>query len=339
MLTGGIGYTYALGSRQSPSNPDLDFVNNTQPFTQINLTAYPYMPNKKADGVTPGYGGAGGLIVPPPDVSMVATGFTGRRAIVDNANCGTCHVSLGVGPDFHAGQRNDATTCNWCHRPNQTSSAWSANQKDFIHAIHGADERTNHFTWHEESATDGFWKTTYPGVLNECEMCHLPGTYDFSSTATTSAYPNMLASTVGQGTYAAGSVHAPYVAEATNYGAASATTRSPAPRPTPIRPRSSPRPSSRPALLPRLGDRDRPHADQRRLVLRAAQHGVHQAAAGGVPALPRPRRRRLDLRPARVHALTDLRSCSSARQFAADDAGRCRMIACMSSRPARALAR
>ena len=29
MLTGGIGYTYALGSRQSPANPDLDFINNT----------------------------------------------------------------------------------------------------------------------------------------------------------------------------------------------------------------------------------------------------------------------------------------------------------------------
>ena len=123
MLTGGIGYTYSLGSRQSPSNPDLDFVNNTLPFTQTNLPAYPYTPNKKADGTTPGYGGVGGLIVPPPDVSMVATGFSGRRAVVDNTKCGACHVSLGVGPDFHAGQRNDAGTCNWCHRPNQTNSA------------------------------------------------------------------------------------------------------------------------------------------------------------------------------------------------------------------------
>jgi OmcA/MtrC family decaheme c-type cytochrome len=219
MLTGGIGYTYALGSRQTPPNADLDFVNNTQPFTQINLTAYPYTPNKKADGVTNGYGGTGGLIVPPKDVSMVATGFTARRQIVDNTHCDSCHVSLGVGPDFHAGQRNDSPTCNWCHRPNQTSSAWSANQKDFIHSIHAADLRTVPFSWHEASPTDGFFNTTYPGVLNECEMCHLPGTYDFSSDATTSAYPNMLASTVGQGTYAAGSVHSPYVAEATNYGA------------------------------------------------------------------------------------------------------------------------
>src|SRR4029079_6194637 len=210
--------TYALGTRQAPSNADLDFINNTQPFTQTNLTAYPYLANKKADGVTPGYGGVGGLIVPPPDVSMVATGFTARRAIVDTGKCGSCHVLLGVGPDFHAGQRNDAGTCNWCHRPNQTSSAWSANAKDFVHAIHGAEKRGTDFTWHEESPTEGFWKTTYPGVLNKCEMCHLPAPYDFSSAATMAAYPNMLASTVGQGTYALLSVHSPYATEAVNYG-------------------------------------------------------------------------------------------------------------------------
>jgi OmcA/MtrC family decaheme c-type cytochrome len=219
MLTGGIGYTYGLGSRQSPPNPDLDFVNNTMPFTQIDLPAYPYTPNKKADGVTPGYGGVGGLIVPPPDVSMVATGFTGRRQIVDNARCGSCHVSLGVGPDFHAGQRNDGATCSWCHRPNQTSSGWSANAKDFVHAIHGAEKRTTRFTWHQLSPTEGFWETTYPAVLNKCETCHLPGTYDFSSAAAKAAAPSMLPSTVGQGTYAAGSVHAPYVDEGTAYGA------------------------------------------------------------------------------------------------------------------------
>ncbi len=218
MLTGGIGYTYGLGSRQNPPNPDLDFNNNTQPFTQIDLAAYPYRPNRKSDGTTPGYAGAGGLIVPPLDVSAVATGYTARRAIVDNSKCSTCHVSLGVGPDFHAGQRNDAKTCNWCHRPTQTSAGWSGNQKDFIHALHGAKKRTTNFTWHQESPTEGFWKTTYPGVLNDCEMCHLPGTYDFSSSRTTDAYRNMLASTVGQGTYSTGSLHAPYVTEATSYG-------------------------------------------------------------------------------------------------------------------------
>ena len=224
MLTGGIGYTYSLGSLQTDHT--LDFINNNLPLTQINLSAYPYTPNAS------GYGGKGGLIVPALDVWKVATGYSGRRPdangnpqpIVATAKCNACHVSLGVGPDFHAGQRNDATSCNFCHRPNQTSSAWSANQKDFVHSIHGAEKRGTAFTWHEKSLTEGYWQTTYPAVLNRCEMCHLPGTYDFSTTTAMNALPNMLPSTVGQGTYAPGSVHAPStppynVQEATNYGA------------------------------------------------------------------------------------------------------------------------
>jgi OmcA/MtrC family decaheme c-type cytochrome len=188
MLTGGLGYTYSLGSAPT-------FANNSQPLTQINLLAYPYTPNAS------GFAGQGGLIVPAPDVWKVATGFTGRRIIVDNSKCSSCHVTLGVGPDFHAGQRNDSSSCNFCHRPNQTSSAWSANQKDFIHAIHGSEKRTVPFNWHAKSATDGYYKVTYPAVLNKCEMCHLPGTYDFSTTAAQAALPNMLFSTVGQGRY------------------------------------------------------------------------------------------------------------------------------------------
>jgi len=212
MLTGGIGYTYALGSTQT--DPALNFINNTQPLTQIDLLKYPYTSNPN------GLGGVGGLIVPALDVWKVADGFTQRRSIVATAKCAACHVSLGVGPDFHAGQRNDAASCNFCHRPNLTSSGWSANQKDFVHAIHGAEKRTVHFTWHQRSPTDGFWNTTYPAVLNRCEMCHLPGTFDFSLPATQAALPNMLPSTVGVGTYAAGSVHSPYVQEGFNYGTA-----------------------------------------------------------------------------------------------------------------------
>ncbi len=221
MLTGGIGYTYSLGSVQT--DPTLNFINNNQPLTQINLPAYPYTPNPS------GFSGTGGLIVPAPDIWKVATGYTGRRTdpttgkqqlIVATEKCAGCHVSLGVGPDFHAGQRNDATSCNFCHRPNLTSSGWSANQKDFVHSIHGAEKRGVQFTWHEKSPTDGYWKTTYPAVLNRCEMCHLPGTYDFSTPAMTAALPNMLPSTAGAGTYAAGSVHSPYVTEGVSYGSA-----------------------------------------------------------------------------------------------------------------------
>src|SRR3954463_8655572 len=214
MLPGGIGYTYSLGSVQTAPVPN--FVNHNQPLTQTNLLAYPYTPNDPAE---PGRsGGQGGLVGPALDTTRAGPVSRARGSIAAPWKCPPCHVSLGVGPDFHAGQRNEAATCNWCHNPNRTSSAWSANQKDFVHAIHGAEKRGVDFNWHQQSPAKGYWQTTYPAVLNRCEMCHLPGTYDFSLTSTTNALPNMLASTVGQGTYAAGTVHSPYVAEATSYG-------------------------------------------------------------------------------------------------------------------------
>jgi OmcA/MtrC family decaheme c-type cytochrome len=205
MLTGGIGYTYSLGTGPN-------FTNNNLPLTQTDLPAYKYESN------APAQGGKGGLIVPAPDVWKVADGYTARRKIVANEKCAACHVTLGVGPDFHAGQRNDATSCNFCHNPNRTSNGWSANQKDFVHSIHGAEKRTVKFTWHEKSATEGYWQTTYPAVLNRCEMCHLAGTYDFSTAAMTAALPNMLPSTVGQGTYTSSPANSPNITVGNPYG-------------------------------------------------------------------------------------------------------------------------
>jgi OmcA/MtrC family decaheme c-type cytochrome len=121
--------------------------------------------------------------------------------VVTTAKCNACHVQLGVGPTFHAGQRNDSPTCAFCHKPNQTSSGWSANAKDFIHGIHGAGKRTVPFTWHAVTPTGTYADVTYPGILNKCEMCHNAGQYDFSSSAQMSAYQNMLPSTVGVRTY------------------------------------------------------------------------------------------------------------------------------------------
>ncbi len=127
----------------------------------------------------------GGLIVIAPNVQMVATGYTGRRAIVEDKRCNACHQELGTFTKdaFHAGQRNDATTCSWCHTPNRTSSGWSADSTSFVHAIHASAKRQVPFNWHAVSATKGFFKTTYPGILNDCLTCHLPGTFDFSATA------------------------------------------------------------------------------------------------------------------------------------------------------------
>jgi OmcA/MtrC family decaheme c-type cytochrome len=214
MLTGGMGYAYDL-----PKN---------QPLTQTNLAAYPY------DATT----GTGGLIVPIPNKSVVGkkqdladpakfTNYSARRAIVSNDKCNACHEFLGAAPSYHVGQRNDAPTCSFCHNPNRTSSAWSANAKDFVHGVHAAGFRTEPFTWHQLSDTEGFWQVTYPAAVDNCEACHLPGTYDFRASASAAALPNLLSSTVAtsqsittthlDATYA-GLDHSPYVNETTDYG-------------------------------------------------------------------------------------------------------------------------
>ncbi|HIJ87165.1 MAG TPA: OmcA/MtrC family decaheme c-type cytochrome [Desulfuromonadales bacterium] len=173
MLTGGLGYQY-------------DYPNN-QPLTQMNVTGVP--PYDLTTKI-------GGLIMAPTNVVKVATGYSGRRAIVANAKCNACHVQLGVKPQFHVGQRNDAPTCSFCHNTNRVNSGWSANLKDSIHSLHAASKRDTRFSW-EVSAGAKYWAVTLPGtnasnrpVLKNCEMCHLAGMYDFSNSAYTSTTYN-----------------------------------------------------------------------------------------------------------------------------------------------------
>jgi OmcA/MtrC family decaheme c-type cytochrome len=180
MLTGGLGYTYAL--------------NGTPPLVQTNIPEYPWVPNVPADGKA-----QGGLSVPAPNVWKVATGFTGRRPIVDNAKCKNCHVQLGAAPNFHAGQRNDGPTCSFCHNPNRTSSGWSAGSKYFIHAIHAGRARTVNYTWHATAAGPGYDEVEFPGTLNACTTCHLPNTFDFTSATNLAAVANMELTTVAAG--------------------------------------------------------------------------------------------------------------------------------------------
>jgi OmcA/MtrC family decaheme c-type cytochrome len=184
MLTGGMGYSYNARS--------------TLPLTQTNVPGYltsaspvpvgatdatatstqllPSMPNR-----------IGGLIVITPNVQKVATGYTGRRAIVEDARCNKCHLELGAFTEdaFHAGQRNDGTTCSWCHNPNRTSSGWSADSTNFVHAIHAGEKRVVPFTWHAALVGESFDDVKFPGVLSKCETCHLPGTYAFAGVSDT----------------------------------------------------------------------------------------------------------------------------------------------------------
>jgi OmcA/MtrC family decaheme c-type cytochrome len=145
--------------------------------------------------------GFGGLIVPALDQYKVGTGFTARRAIVSNAKCNACHVSIGAAPTFHAGQRNDGPSCSWCHNPNRTSSGWSANSKDFIHALHAGRIRTVPFNWHAVAPGDDFSGVGFPSALDTCKACHEGQTYDFTLAANINAVPNMLDSVVATGTF------------------------------------------------------------------------------------------------------------------------------------------
>jgi len=173
-----------------------------------------------------------GLALPAQAVQMVATGYTARRQIVDTGKCNACHGQLGLftADQFHNGQRNDANACAICHNPNRADTGgWSANADYWMHSIHAAGKRTVPFTATAASATDGFFDIQYPGILNHCTTCHLPGTYDFSASASATAVPNRLFSTVTPSpsshnitgaTAVAGDVTlSPYVSANTPYGA------------------------------------------------------------------------------------------------------------------------
>jgi len=201
MLTGGMGYSYSI--------------TNTLPQTQTNLPDFPV-----TDPIPGQTNKQGGLIVIAPNVQKVGTGYTGRRAIVEDKRCNACHQELGVftKDSFHGGQRNDATTCSWCHHPDKTSDGWAIDSTTFVHAVHASAMRTQKYTWHAISDTEGFWKITYPGILNDCATCHLPGTFDYSASASAAALDNRLFRTAAQGTYSPAFENAPYVQTGVNYG-------------------------------------------------------------------------------------------------------------------------
>jgi OmcA/MtrC family decaheme c-type cytochrome len=201
MLTGGLGFSYSVTS--------------TLPLTQTNVTSecglafnttrprpnncYPVSPSP-AGQANP----IGGLVVIAPNGIKVGTNYSARRAIVADANCNQCHQELGAFTTdaFHGGQRNDGTTCSWCHNPNRTSSGWSADSTSYIHAIHGGNKRADPFTWHAEAVGESFADVKFPGVLRNCEGCHVRGSYDFSNPASESALPNRLYRTVATGFFA-----------------------------------------------------------------------------------------------------------------------------------------
>ena len=235
MLTGGVGYTYGLSSTQPLTETDLA----SYPTAQTNVTAGK-VNNVSCTTTSPCVVTTGGLVNVAPNLWMVGTGFTGRRAIVDNAKCKDCHAALGAAPTFHAGNRNDGPTCSFCHNANGSDNGWSYNAKDAIHALHagnlagtllpdgttssGTGLRSVPFGWQAKSASDGYWDVEFPGPHSYCEACHAPSTYDFSLPASQAAFPNLLWSTEATGSPTAGYGMSPYVVAATSVTSGTATT-------------------------------------------------------------------------------------------------------------------
>lgn len=167
---------------------------NYNGFVQLNLPAYP----------------KGIRLREPQFVTKVADGFSPRRSIVANAKCNSCHGQLGVSPSFHSGARNNGEGCAMCHQANTATGhvgaangfggGWSVQIKNMVHSIHGSSKRAQPFTY--EATVDnptGFQGVTYPGVLNNCEQCHVAGSYDFSAAANAAALPNLLWTTDAKG--------------------------------------------------------------------------------------------------------------------------------------------
>jgi len=215
MLYGGIGYSYQITS--------------TLPLTQTNLPAYP-VPD--GSGLTNDLGLTGGLIVIAPNADRLATGFTAtaRRAIVEDTRCQSCHQELGAFTEavFHGGQRNDGETCSWCHNPNRARNGWSVDSTAFVHAIHAGAKRSVPYNYYGVDWS----KIKYPGVLARCDQCHVPGSFDFSNTASANAagigndqIDKRLARLTASGTLTAGSVGlSPWATPGVDYGASGAAT-------------------------------------------------------------------------------------------------------------------
>jgi OmcA/MtrC family decaheme c-type cytochrome len=138
--------------------------------------------------------GAAATRIPAPNASkaFLITGrsLSSRRAIVSMAKCNECHFNLSLHGNNRTG---DVTTCVMCHNGEATDIARrpadpattpdgkaeeSIDMKTMIHAIHAPAMRGEGVVVYGfGSSVHDFGEVTYPGVLSDCQACHLPGTY------------------------------------------------------------------------------------------------------------------------------------------------------------------
>jgi OmcA/MtrC family decaheme c-type cytochrome len=243
------GFYTVSGSVPLPASTTIATALMYGSMTQTNVAGYPFAAGAFGD-FTPYLSSATetsyaltnpGLILSPPNslVSSKSTGFSARRTIVDNAKCLKCHDQLGIAANFHGGGRNNGTDCFVCHTENSSNTGWSYGANTFIHAIHATSKRTVKYTFGSTNpsqtvtptgyytttaagttATQGFFNVGYPGLLKNCEQCHVPGGYDFTLVDTSKLLPY----TVATGKTAAATYNtAPYIDQVAYVAATSGT--------------------------------------------------------------------------------------------------------------------
>jgi OmcA/MtrC family decaheme c-type cytochrome len=105
-----------------------------------------------------------------------------RRKVVDLQKCNDCHRSLSI----HGENRNSTEYCVMCHNPRESdvarrpANASPPESVDFalmIHRIHAGNRQSRDFTIYGFGGTPyNFNHVGFPGALENCSNCHLPGT-------------------------------------------------------------------------------------------------------------------------------------------------------------------
>lgn len=125
-----------------------------------------------------------------------------RRTVVDSAKCQACHGE-NDGLAFHGNNRTDnVQLCVVCHNPNATDLAQrpadpdmtengvnsasadgleerSIDFKRMIHAIHGAQARSNEYqVYGFFNTAHDFSEVGFPAEPNDCDACHVAGSHE-----------------------------------------------------------------------------------------------------------------------------------------------------------------
>jgi OmcA/MtrC family decaheme c-type cytochrome len=121
-----------------------------------------------------------------------------RRAVVDMNNCNKCHKHL----ELHGNARNSPTNallCTACHNPEMTAGSFPAaagqaisgpmDFKFFIHSLHAGNYNYGSHNFTSSAALPApaeplvldfsSLPVAFPGVLNDCEQCHVKGKNTF----------------------------------------------------------------------------------------------------------------------------------------------------------------